>query len=75
MSQFFDDVDTTPVCAFPWAGPIYYDAIWVFDNRRVLHGRRAIAKQGGGLHRALEGCYMEWDDLEGLARVLPGGAS
>lgn len=26
MSQFFDDVDTTPVCAFPWAGPIYYDA-------------------------------------------------
>ena len=25
-SQFFDDVDTTPVCAFPWAGPIYYDA-------------------------------------------------
>ena len=49
--------------------------IWVFDNRRVLHGRRAIAKQGGGLHRALEGCYMEWDDLEGLARVLPGGAS
>lgn len=22
---FFDDVDTTPVCAFPWAGPIYYN--------------------------------------------------
>ena len=47
--------------------------IWVFDNRRVLHGRRAIARQGG-LRRALEGCYMEWDDLEGLMRVLPGAS-
>jgi gamma-butyrobetaine dioxygenase len=45
--------------------------IWVFDNRRVLHGRRALVGQGG-LRRALEGCYMEWDDLEGLARVLAG---
>ena len=25
LQVFFDDVDTTPVCAFPWAGPIWYD--------------------------------------------------
>ena len=43
--------------------------IFVFDNRRVLHGRRALIG-AGGLRRALEGCYMEWDDLDGLTRVL-----
>mmetsp|Transcript_56618 Transcript_56618/g.165577 ORF Transcript_56618/g.165577 Transcript_56618/m.165577 type:complete len:461 (+) Transcript_56618:72-1454(+) len=57
--------------------------VWVFDNRRVLHGRRAVTAGADGagasaasegapppLQRHLEGAYMEWDDLDSLQRVL-----
>lgn len=41
--------------------------IWVFDNRRVLHGRRALTKDCRERH--LEGGYIEWDDLRSLLRL------
>jgi gamma-butyrobetaine dioxygenase len=41
--------------------------IAVFDNRRVLHGRRAFAADGG---RHLQGAYVEWEDVDSRIRVL-----
>jgi gamma-butyrobetaine dioxygenase len=42
--------------------------IAVFDNRRVLHGRRAF--EAGGGRRHLQGAYLEWEDVESKIRVL-----
>ncbi|MBT3331957.1 MAG: gamma-butyrobetaine dioxygenase, partial [Rhodospirillaceae bacterium] len=42
--------------------------IAVFDNRRVLHGRRAFAAQSGRRH--LQGAYVEWEDVDSRVRVL-----
>ncbi|MDE0942116.1 MAG: TauD/TfdA family dioxygenase [Alphaproteobacteria bacterium] len=42
--------------------------IAVFDNRRVLHGRRAFAANGGSRH--LQGAYVEWEDVDSRIRVL-----
>ena len=46
--------------------------VWVFDNRRVLHGRRALNsdKGTGAGGRILEGAYMEWDGLDSAMRLL-----
>lgn len=40
--------------------------IWVFDNKRVLHGRREFRTAT----RELEGGYMNWDDILSLQRLL-----
>ena len=40
--------------------------IWVFDNKRVLHGRNAFVVA----ERELEGGYIEWDDVLSLQRLL-----
>ena len=46
--------------------------VWVFDNRRVLHGRGPLQEtaEEGAPRRELEGAYMEWDDLQSLRRLL-----
>ena len=51
--------------------------VWVFDNRRVLHGRTRLSSgrtDGTSSRRRLEGAYVEWDDLDSLSRVLRGAA-
>ncbi len=40
----------------------------VFDNRRVLHARRAFDLQQGQRH--LQGCYVDRDELLSRIRVL-----
>jgi len=40
--------------------------IWIFDNKRVLHGRREFQ----AATRELEGGYMNWDDIKSLQRLL-----
>lgn len=40
----------------------------VFDNRRVLHARTGFAPETG--HRALEGCYVDRDEILSRIRVL-----
>lgn len=42
--------------------------IVVFDNNRVLHGRKAFQMTGGERH--LEGCYWDWDEVKSRRRVL-----
>jgi gamma-butyrobetaine dioxygenase len=42
--------------------------VWIFDNRRVLHGRRGLT--AGCRERHLEGGYVEWDDLRSLLRLV-----
>ena len=42
--------------------------IAVFDNRRVLHGRRAFTAGGGRRH--LQGAYVELEDVNSKIRVL-----
>jgi len=46
--------------------------VWVFNNRRVLHGRSAFS---GRFSRHLQGGYFEWDDINSLRRLLRGGSS
>ncbi len=41
--------------------------LFMVDNRRVLHGRKAFA---GGGRRHLQGCYAHIDGLHSTARVL-----
>ena len=41
--------------------------LFIVDNRRVLHGRRAFAAGG---RRHLQGCYADVDGLESRIRVL-----
>ena len=41
--------------------------VWVFDNRRVLHGRTAVSAASD---REVEGAYFEWDDLDSLGRLV-----
>ncbi len=41
----------------------------VFDNLRVLHGRRGYKLEEGG-HRHLKGCYMDWDEIHSKMNVL-----
>mmetsp|Transcript_5144 Transcript_5144/g.12089 ORF Transcript_5144/g.12089 Transcript_5144/m.12089 type:complete len:408 (-) Transcript_5144:327-1550(-) len=41
--------------------------VWVFNNRRVLHGREAMSVTSP---RMLEGCYFEWDDIHSKLRLL-----
>jgi gamma-butyrobetaine dioxygenase len=43
----------------------------VYDNQRVLHGRRGFnvqEKEGG--HRLLIGSYMDWDEISSKINVL-----
>jgi gamma-butyrobetaine dioxygenase len=39
----------------------------LFDNRRVLHGRKGFSV--GQNRRLLQGCYMDWDAVLGRARM------
>jgi len=38
--------------------------MFIFHNRRVLHGRSSYDLSPGG--RFLQGCYMDWDEIECL---------
>ena len=40
-----------------------------FDNRRVIHGRRAFETTTSS-SRHLETGYLEWDELDSRLRVL-----
>lgn len=42
--------------------------VWVFDNRRVLHGRTSLSSSTS--IRRFEGAYMEWDDINSARRLL-----
>jgi gamma-butyrobetaine dioxygenase len=42
--------------------------MWVFDNRRVLHARRAFDPMSGQRH--LQGVYVDRDELRSRIRVL-----
>jgi hypothetical protein len=44
----------------------------VFNQRRVLHGRRAF--HGLGMRRVLQGCYIHADEWVSRLRSLEGGA-
>lgn len=52
----------SPVCLFPG------DMV-MFDNSRLLHGRRSYVSGPGGL-RHLEGAYLDWDEVMSRLRVL-----
>ena len=39
-----------------------------FHNRRILHGRKAFNPSAG--RRRLQGCYVDWDELNSRIRVL-----
>ena len=41
--------------------------IAVFDNTRVTHGREAFDPSEP---RHLEGCYMDWDEIDSRTRVI-----
>eukprot|EP00095_Tigriopus_kingsejongensis_P000750 maker-scaffold273_size229271-snap-gene-1.25 protein:Tk00750 transcript:maker-scaffold273_size229271-snap-gene-1.25-mRNA-1 annotation:"gamma-butyrobetaine dioxygenase-like" len=41
----------------------------IFDNQRVLHGRRGYSLSQSG-HRHLQGCYMDWDEVISKINVL-----
>ncbi|XP_059091647.1 gamma-butyrobetaine dioxygenase-like [Tigriopus californicus] len=41
----------------------------IFDNQRILHGRRGYALEEGG-HRYLQGGYMDWDEVNSKINVL-----
>ncbi|CAG0894643.1 unnamed protein product [Cyprideis torosa] len=41
--------------------------IMMFDNVRVMHGRKAVE---AGVSRHLEGCYVDWDEILSMRRVL-----
>lgn len=41
----------------------------VFDNLRVLHGRRCSKSEDAG-HGCLEGAYLDWDEMRSRARVI-----
>lgn len=48
--------------------------LMLFDNRRVLHARRAFTDDGErGVNRWLKGCYLDgevvWDKLVALTRL------
>jgi gamma-butyrobetaine dioxygenase len=45
--------------------------IAVFNNRRILHGRRAFDPSSGARH--LQGCYVDWDETLSRIRVLERG--
>lgn len=40
----------------------------IFDNWRMLHGREGFDPSKG--HRHLEGCYIDWDEVNCRIRVL-----
>ena len=42
----------------------------IFDNRRVLHARKAFEVQDFGKERWLRGCYLDKDPFLSKARVL-----
>lgn len=46
--------------------------IAVFNNRRILHGRRAFNPATGARH--LQGCYVDWDETLSRIRVLERAA-
>ena len=39
----------------------------VFNNLRVLHGRRGFEE---GCYRYLESAYLDWDEIRSKARVI-----
>lgn len=42
--------------------------LFIFNNRRVLHGRSAY--DASTSRRFLQGCYMDWDEIESLNEKL-----
>ena len=42
--------------------------MWAFDNRRVLHARRAFDPSSGARH--LQGAYVDRDEISSRWRVL-----
>lgn len=42
--------------------------LFIFNNRRVLHGRSAYDSYKS--RRFLQGCYMDWDEIRGLYEKL-----
>lgn len=42
--------------------------LFIFNNRRVLHGRSAYDSFTS--HRYLQGCYLDWDEIECLHEKL-----
>lgn len=42
----------------------------VFNNLRMLHGRRAFEERGGSPRRWLRGCYIAIDDVKSRLRTL-----
>ena len=45
----------------------------VFNQRRMLHGRRAFRAPAGGGRRSLQGCYVNADEWKSRLRVLEAG--
>ena len=41
----------------------------IFDNQRVLHGRKGFELQEGD-SRVLKGAYVDWDEIKSKIRVL-----
>lgn len=50
---------------------IYVGDCVVFDNLRVLHGRRGFKMEKGG-YRRLRGSYIDWDEARSRINVLEG---
>jgi alpha-ketoglutarate-dependent taurine dioxygenase len=42
----------------------------IFDNRRVLHARKAFEVGDAGKERWLRGTYLDWDPYWSKMRVL-----
>ena len=50
-----------------WPSSSHPGDLFIVDNRRVLHGRKAFATAGG---RHLQGCYADLDGLLSTLAVL-----
>ena len=41
----------------------------VFDNHRILHGRKGYTMEAGGF-RHLQGGYVDWDEINSRVNTL-----
>ena len=58
---------------YPYSTPYEIQSIpgdcIVFDNQRILHGRKGYTLEAGGF-RHLQGTYVDWDEINSKVNAL-----